>query len=413
MQHPIITAAADIDTALKAVADTNPTFMTTDDKATALREPTRLEGRLAELRLRVLADAADVAEQTGARDTASWLTHHTRVRFEDARTDQALARSLERRFSALGTALRDGDVNLAQAQVIVRALDALPGDLPRKLCADAETALIGYAADFGPRPLARLGRRILDVIAPDIAEAAEARSLADLEADAQRNTRLTLRRLGDGTTRLHGILPDATATRLLTYLEAFTNPRKHDPDSMRLPYPRLLGEACCQLLEVVDPTRLPQHAGDATTLIVTIPLETLRSELGVAGILGGSVPGDELTGDTITANEARRLACTAGILPAVLGGKSEVLDLGRTRRLFSPAQHKALRLRHTTCQADGCDIPATWTEAHHLQPWSHGGLTDLVNAILLCRHHHQRIHDTGHYGYQQLPNGNIRFHRRT
>ncbi|CUR55081.1 Putative HNH endonuclease (fragment) [metagenome] len=313
----------------------------------------------------------------------------------------------------MATALRDGEVNLAQAQVIVRALDALPGDLPAELCADAENALIGYAADFGPRPLARLGRRILDVIAPDIAEAAEARRLADLEAHAQRNTRLTLRRLGDGTTRLHGILPDATATRLLTYLEAFTNPRKSDPDSTRLPYPRLLGDAFCQLLEVVDPTRLPQHAGDATTVIVTIPLETLRSELGVAGLLGSSVPGESDTQDLITASEARRLACTAGILPAVLGGKSEVLDLGRTRRLFSPAQHKALRLRHTTCQADGCTIPATWTEAHHHQPWSHGGPTNLTNAILLCRHHHQRIHDTSRYGHARIPNGDVRFHRLT
>ncbi len=413
MSHPIIAAACDIDAVLKSVADSNPTFMSTDEKAGALRELARLEGRLTELRLRVLADAGDVAEQTAARDAASWLAHQTRVRFDDARADLALARSLDRDCPDLGTAVRDGDVNVSQARVILRALDALPADLPVQLRGDAERTLIGYAADFGPRPLARLGRRILDVVAPEIAEAAEARRLADLEAEARRRTRLTLRRLGDGTTRIQGVLPDAAATRLATYLEAFTNPRKADPSSTRLPYPRLLGEAFTELLELIDPARLPLHGGDATTVVVTISLDALRSELGVAGILGGQVAGEADTGDVITASEARRLACQAHLIPAVLGGRSEMLDLGRSQRLFSPGQRKALLLKGTTCRADGCDIPATWTEAHHLLPWSFGGRTDLDNAILLCRHHHQRIHDTTRHSHQRLPNGDIRFHRRT
>jgi hypothetical protein len=268
---------------------------------------------------------------------------------------------------------------------------------------------VAHCADLDPRQLGRLGRRIVDVVAPDIAEAAEARRLAELEATAHRRTRLSLRRLGDGTTRISGLLPDAAATRLATYLEAFTNPRKH-PDGvqtdgdpwLRTPYARRLGQAFCQLLETLDPRRLPLHAGDATTLVVTIDLESLRSDLGVAEVIGG---------DPITADEARRLACTARMIPAVLGGASEVLDLGRAQRLYNSAQRRALLLRDRTCRAEGCTIPGTWAEAHHWTSWQTGGRTDLADGVLLCSHHHHLAHDAT-YLVERMPNGDVRFTRR-
>ncbi len=422
MTHPVLTATTAVSAALKTVSDTNPVFMSPTDKATALTELARAEAQLTELRMRIMADAGDLAETTAAHDVAEWLTVHTRARFEDARADLSLAKALDRRYAALARALRDGDANLAQAHVVARALDALPAEVSADIVLTAEARLVEYAAQFGPRQLARLGRRILDVVAPEIADAADARRLADLEAEAHRRARFTLRRVGDGTTRIAGLLPDAAATRLATYLEAFTNPRKdtdvatpaegRDPLA-RLAYPRRLGEAFCQLLETLDPARLPLHAGDATTLIVTMPLEGLRDQLGTADLLGGaSVPGDDPTGSRITAAQARRLACTAQLIPAVLGGHSEILDLGRSQRLFTRPQRKALLLRDHTCRAEGCDIPGTWTEAHHWQPWTSGGDTDLANGILLCRHHHQRIHDPA-YHPERLPSGDVRFHRRS
>ena len=141
-------------------------------------------------------------------------------------------------------------------------------------------------------------------------------------------------------------------------------------------------------------------------MTVHLDLGQLTSDLSRAGVATLE------TGDVITAGEARRLACQAKILPAVLGGKSEVLDLGRARRLHSSAQRKAIRLRHSQCQADGCTVPAAWCETHHGDPWSKGGKTDLTNAALLCSHHHHRAHDT-RYLTQLLPNGDYRFTRRT
>jgi hypothetical protein len=119
------------------------------------------------------------------------------------------------------------------------------------------------------------------------------------------------------------------------------------------------------------------------------------------------------TGTPITAGQARRLACTAGLLPAVLGTDSHPLDLGRTTRLFTPAQRKALLIRDRTCRATGCDIPAAWCEAHHAgTPWSHGGKTNIADGLLLCSWHHHRAHDP-HYHHTRLPNGDLTFHRRT
>ena len=113
---------------------------------------------------------------------------------------------------------------------------------------------------------------------------------------------------------------------------------------------------------------------------------------------------------TMSATEARRMACTANIIPVVLGAKGEILDLGRTRRLFSAAQRKAT-LRDGGCRAEGCTVPARWCEAHHLNPWSGGGRTDLDDGVLGCSFHHHLFHDAA-YTHEFLPNGDIRFHRR-
>jgi len=117
--------------------------------------------------------------------------------------------------------------------------------------------------------------------------------------------------------------------------------------------------------------------------------------------------------EPITAGEAPRLACTAGLVPAVLGKKSEVLDLGRTARLLSPAQRKALAIRDPHCRAEDCTVPAAWCEAHHAgQPWSDGGRTDLADGVLLCHFHHRRIHDE-RFQTDRICNGDLRYHRRT
>ena len=404
--HPVLACADAIEGALKEAADVQVVFMDPADKRTALLRLARLDARLTALRLRLMAASDDVALAEGARDVAALLTHHTRGDLSSNRRDLALAETLDRRWIGVASALGAGDLNVAQAQVITRALDELPADkLPAEVLGDAEAHLVAQAAEFGPRELRVLGRRILDIVAPEIGEQHEAEQLAEEERRAERKTSLVSKRLGDGTTRVAINVPDSVATRLHTYLEAFTSPRHQGAgEGDRIPVDRKRGQAFCSLLEAIDPKQLPAHGGDATTVIVTVSLDELRKELGTAE-LG---PRTELS-----AGEVRRLACTVSIIPAVLGGKSEVLDLGRASRLFKPAQRKAMIIRDRECRAEGCTIPAAWCEAHHWgRPWSKGGRTDLKNGVLLCSWHHHRAHDVN-FAASRMPNGDVRFSRRT
>jgi hypothetical protein len=407
-RHPVVAAVAALEAALEDVVDVDPTYMRTSDKEAALLGLDRVASQLEELRLRVLAGADDVAVGQGARDVAAWLAHRARADRGQARRDLRLARALDTRWHQTARALREGGANRVQAEVIVGALEGLPDDVDHQLLAAAEERLVAEAARFGPRQLRILGRRILDVIAPDVAQDAERRALEREETHAAAVTALTSRHRGDGTTDLWIRVPDPVADRLLTYLEAFTSPRRTPHPGApgdRRPYDQKLGHAFAAFLEAADPARMPLHGGDATTVIVTIDHHTLLDGLAGAGV---ALVGDE----PISGVQARRLACTANLLPAVLGGDSEILDLGRARRLFNPAQRKAMALRDVTCRAEGCDIPAAWCEAHHAkQPWATGGRTDLADGLLLCSWHHHRAHD--HRYRVKRTGGRLTFHRRT
>src|SRR5690606_9047140 len=85
--HPVNEVVASIQSSLKSVADVNPTFMRTDEKAVALRSLVQAETQLVELRLRVLAAADDVAGVEGFRSAGAWLSHHARIRRGDAAAD--------------------------------------------------------------------------------------------------------------------------------------------------------------------------------------------------------------------------------------------------------------------------------------------------------------------------------------
>jgi hypothetical protein len=219
---------------------------------------------------------------------------------------------------------------------------------------------------------------------------------------------------GDGTTTGHFTVPTLAASILRKILDAMTAPRRGplgattaqagvrqvDGDGVR-DGTHDRGLAFTTLLEHLPTDRL--HGKVAATILVKLDLDTLRDQIRAAGLD---------TGDLVSASEARRLACNAGLVPAVLGGQSQPLDLGRSKRLFTEAQRTAGALIHTHCRADGCDIPYAWCELHHREPCQHGGRTDLHLMQPLCGFHHRRIHDPG-YLHRRLPDGSIRFSRRT
>ena len=100
--------------------------------------------------------------------------------------------------------------------------------------------------------------------------------------------------------------------------------------------------------------------------------------------------GSELTVETI-----RRLACEAEIIPLVLDGKSVPLDVGKSKRLATAYQRRALAAVHETCAIDGCSVKFSHCEPHHIDYWDNGGATDLNNLVPLCSRHHHAAHEGG------------------
>jgi hypothetical protein len=114
-----------------------------------------------------------------------------------------------------------------------------------------------------------------------------------------------------------------------------------------------------------------------TQINVTSSLETL---LGLAG-----APAAEMDFSLpISSATVERLACDSSIARVLLDSESQVIDVGRSKRVPTAPVRKALEVRDRHCQwPDDCDRPAKWSVAHHIVHWIHGGPTDLDNLVLL------------------------------
>ena len=146
------------------------------------------------------------------------------------------------------------------------------------------------------------------------------------------------------------------------------------------------GEA---LVEICRRAAAAGGAAPVTTkaaVFVTVGLQDLQTRSGA----GSTSTGQPLAPETI-----RRMACDAMIIPVVLGTDSEILDVGRAKRLFPPGMLRAMWLRDKGCTIPGCIAPARWADAHHLVHWVDGGPTSLTNGALLCGRHHTIAHQKG------------------
>jgi hypothetical protein len=349
-------------------------------------------------------DGRGVAVGAGASSTAARLTDRYRISGREAARQVRLARALD--ASATAAALAAGEVNVEQAQVIVSAVDALP---PEHRAA-GEEHLLGEAATFGPRELGRLGQRLFEVVAP---EEAEQRALAELERAERRafqDRGLWLTDVaGTSRVRVTGWLDQDGAATVRAALDPLCAPRAMrragrrsgdpetgsdnaadpsadndtDPADVRSAGQRRVDALVevCRLASACG--ELPDNGGDRPQVVVTIDYESLRDQVGAGTFDDGA---------HLSPVEARRIACDAGIIPAVLGGASQILDLGRQSRLVTGPLRRALVLRERGCGFPGCDRPPRWCQSHHIVHWSNHGPTDLGNLVLLCGYHHRLVH---------------------
>ena len=355
----------------------------------------RVEARVAAVRLAALGEAErrGAARTVGALGTAAWLS------------GQGVAPGVARRDVALAGALADpdhdrtrgrlasGGLTPDQAIVITRAKDGLSDQVSVEQRAAFEADLLDQAPSCTPHQLQTAARRAAARVDPT-----GSGDLERIERAARARREFTMTRRGDMYV-LGGQLDTEGAAYISAALGPLSAPRPSTVDGADpRTYARRMGDALVDLARRhLSTGDLPETGGLPTQVIVTMTLEQLQTsaaeleygETGAAELTGGTVQGP------LSAARARRLACDARVLPAVLGGASVVLDLGANRRTASRAQRMALALRDRGCTAPFCDKPATWCEAHHLIPWLVSRRTDLDNLVLVCDAHHDLLHHDG------------------
>ena len=417
--HPVVDFAHGLRERLASVARTPLWSMTPEDQRDALTTLTQARAQLDALKLGVLVEAerSGATTDTGASTAADWIAVETRQVRRDVRSDLKLGQALDG-HELLPSAMAEGRVNKAQARAIVAALDKLPttGEFAVSTGqrTEAETYLVSLADDHDAKALRILGGRIFEVIAPDLAEKFDGKALEAEEARALRRTSLTMWEDDEGTCHGRFRIPALHGQMLTKMILAIASPSRStstasdtasgiDPD---LPTPVRHGIALTQLIEAIPAEKLPKTGGCSATVVVTMTLDQLMADLDHAGVATLD------TGGRISPSEARRLACTAGLIPMVLGGNSQVLDVGRKRRPHTETMRITMGVRDRGCTTVDCEVPPGLCHAHHNRPWSEGGSTSVHTGRLLCPHHHRRIHDPK-YETKRLPSGKVSFHRRT
>src|SRR5581483_11840490 len=340
----------------------------------------------------------DLPRTQGATNTTVWVRDRLRVSVHTARRLTDLAHSLDQR-PTLDAAVRSGAVNAEQATVIATTVTQLPAELGAETVDKAEQLLIEDAAEFEPGLLRKLATRILWHVAPEVAEKTDRAAVEREERRAYEGRAFTLSPTGDGRVRVHGWLDREAAATVNAALDPLCNPRTATMDDQRSIAQRR-ADALVEVCELALRTdELPDHGGQRPHVVVTVDFDVLRKELG-AGTLD--------TGEPLTPEQVRRIACDANLLPAVLNTHGQVLDLGTARRLFTGAVRRALILRDGGCAFPGCDRPPRWSQGHHIHPASLGGPTSLANGVLVCGHHHRTLHE-GHWQVRIAADGLLEF----
>jgi hypothetical protein len=207
---------------------------------------------------------------------------------------------------------------------------------------------------------------------------------ADEEAQKVELRSLTLKKGEGGMVWVRGVLDPEGAAVFRTAIEALARRNGKGDDRT---HERRFADAAVELAaHSLDNALVPQHGSVRPHLNVNTTLETLLKQAGApAADLEFSLP--------ISAEAVERLACDCSVTRILLGADSVVIDVGREKRVISPAQRKALNVRDKGCRWPGCDRTATWTDGHHLKHWIRGGGGDLPNLVLLCGRHHWMAHE--------------------
>jgi hypothetical protein len=279
-------------------------------------------------------------------------------------------------------AVSSGRLGVTAAAAIVSLLDRLSLRIDAGRLDEAECQLVALAPGMRPDELSKLLARAEAHLDPDGIEPRHEQLRSDRSLVLQER---------DGMLVITGRLDPETGAPVKAAIDTLVgeglrrnehgSAEDRDQRSVRQMQADALADLCRHAVGCAAVPTAP-----TATVVVRVDLADLQAGVGSATIDGFAQP--------VPASTVRRMAADAQVIPCVLGGESEILDWGRARRLFTPAQKLAVTERDGGCVS--CGAPPAWCHVHHLAWWERdGGRTDLGNGVLLCTGCHHRLHSDG------------------
>jgi hypothetical protein len=301
----------------------------------------------------------DYWEQEGSVSAVDWLRHNCHLN-EGAVADRLAVGKSADSLADSHQALEKGRIGFPHLATLARTAEAVGDRFD-------EVKLLRLAEVSSPGRFFHLCRHFR--------HAADKERYAAEQADQVEKRSLRISRTEEGWYHLSGVFDSIGGAAVRSALEPLAKKSGEHDGRKR---DRRLADAMIEAL-----TEKAQ-----TQINVTTSLETLLGLDGApAAEMDYSLP--------ISSKTVERLACDSSVTRILLGSESQVIDVGRSKRVVSGPARKALEVRDRHCQWPGCDRAARLTVAHHVVHWIHGGTTDLDNLVLLCPRHHWLVHEGG------------------
>jgi hypothetical protein len=367
-----------------------PDVVLVEEVASLLRLRSQLDAAIA-VRLSAV-DLRDATVAESGRATRAWLVEDHQLDQGPAARKLRLAR-VQGIWAATDDAWRRGEISEDHAAVIYSALRHVHNSYWELV----EQTLLDYAHTHTPRECAEAVDMIL--VACGIEKSADA---AAARRYAERG--VTVARTFGGSGSLAGTLTALLCEKLEQALEIAGKPAGPEDERTRAQrYHDALETIVDHYIDTSDQVPAQLNGERTAKVIVTVPLEVLEQRLASEWALLPS-------GARIAPETARRIACEAEVIPAVLGGRNvldghDVIDIGQGKRTFEAHVRRAAILRDgDRCVFPQCRNPRA--EAHHWRVhWANGGKSDLDNCAWLCRFHHWLVHEGGWRMWREADGG--------
>ncbi len=337
-------------------------------------------------------DTRCVAGERGARTTATLLTQTLHISPGEAAARVRAAHLLGPRrmitgeilapqFAEVAQAQAEGDLSPQHAQVITATIEALPDAVADQWAGLVETTLVDEARRRHPDSLKQAAQALTDRLDPD-------GTLAD-ERDHVRRRDVSVTRCRDGSGHVDGRLTAALTEKLLAVLDPLAAPNPvdvHGTRDLRTPGQRRHDALEGALDRLLTSGTLPDTGGMPATVLITMTAGQYEARRGLARTGHGQL---------LSIDSALQMVDQASVVTVVHDDLGRVCGTSSVSRVATKTQRLALAARDGGCSFPDCDVPAAWTQAHHVVEWSRGGPTTLDNLTLVCGFHHRSFERGG------------------